>query len=131
MSYGEGEEESAAAHNESEEDSHQQLEESEKQEAGLVLGTPPEPAPWDSTPPSPPRQQDDAMFVNQVLASAEDFLNNTEFPRLMAAFVSHLTALRNSVNDEGTRAAAETLDKEARMISAVRDTMLSFSSDAR
>ena len=49
----------------------------------------------------------------------------------MAAFVSHLTALRNSVNDEGTRAAAETLDKEARMTSAVRDTMLSFSSDAR
>ena len=101
------------------------------QEGGLVLGTPPEPAPWGGTLPPPPRQQDDAMFVNQVLANAEGFLKITEFPKLMAAFVSHLTALRNSVNDEGTRAAAETLDKEARMISAVRDTMLSFSSDAR
>ena len=74
MSCDEGEEESA----ETEEDLHQQLEESEMQE-GLVLGTPPEPAPWDSTPPSPPRQQDDAMFVNEILASTEDFLETRSF----------------------------------------------------
>ena len=67
------------------------------------------------------------LYLEEVVANTLDFLKATDFPPLMEPFQRHLMALVDAAEKEGTLDAAEKLDKEARMTSAVLDTMLSFS----